>query len=289
VSDTTTNGGEEGRQGPDDGSMTPDSHVNEWARIDDASGQTQGWIINYLDDVAAHPDARRVRTAGFEMFMPTEGERLLDAGCGLGEVARQLGERVGPRGSVTAVDLSEKAIAVAQSRYAGGPVTYTVGDVTALDFPDDSFDGARCERVLQHVPDSDAAIKELARVTRPGGRICVIDTDWSSSTGDGFEYLSEVMGGFFPDEVDQAAGRRIRSRMVKAGLRETSVLPVTLHFTSLAEAAVGIPFLNRTKARDRLPEELFNRFFSSVDQSVSRGDFLFALTMWVCLGRVTPE
>ena len=59
------------------------------------------------------------------------------------------------------------------------------GDVSALDLPDDSFDGVWCERVLQHVDDADVAIGELIRVTRPGGRVCLIDTDWDSLAFDG--------------------------------------------------------------------------------------------------------
>jgi ubiquinone/menaquinone biosynthesis C-methylase UbiE len=177
-------------------------------------------------------------------------------------------------------------VAVGRSRDAGDLVTYTVGDITALDFPDGYFDGVRCERVLQHVPNPDTAIKELARVTRPGGRVCAIDTDWSSSAGDGFEHLDEVISGFLPEDHHGAAGRSIRSHMVRAGLQETTALPVTLRFTSPADAAVVFPVFNRSIVRDRLPEKLSDHFFASVDQSADRGDFLFACTMWICLGRV---
>ena len=65
-----------------------------------------------------------MRATAFQLFAVTEGERLLDAGCGLGEVARHLGSVVGPRGSVV-----------------------------ALDFPDGHVDGVRSERVLQHLAD----------------------------------------------------------------------------------------------------------------------------------------
>lgn len=243
-------------------------------------------VLNYLDAVATHPEMQRVRTMAFEIFAPSIGERLLDAGCGLGEVARQLGTRVGAKGSVTAVDRSAQAISVARTRRDGSPVTYAVGEITALDFPDGHFDGVRCERVLQHVPDPDAAIKELVRVTRPGGRVCVIDTDWSSSVSEGYEHLDEVREGFAPAGHDLAPGRAIRSRMVRAGLREVNALPVTLRFTSPADAAVVSPFFNRDVLRDRLPAELLDRFFASVERSAALGEFLFAFTMWICLGRV---
>jgi ubiquinone/menaquinone biosynthesis C-methylase UbiE len=266
--------------------MTTSTSDNSFTHVDDASEEMQRQLIGYLDTVATHPEIQRVRTAAFEIFAPGEGERLLDAGCGLGEVARQFGARVGTSGSVTAVDRSQQTVAVAESRDAGGLVTYAAGDVTALDFPDGSFDGVRCERVLQHVPNPDSAVRELARVTRPGGRVCVIDADWSSSVWDGFEYMDEVISAFFPDGNSSATGRAVRSHMVRAGLRETSVLPVTLRFTSPADAGVVTPFFIRSVVRDRVPTKLFNQFFASVDQSANRGDFLFAFTMWICLGRV---
>jgi ubiquinone/menaquinone biosynthesis C-methylase UbiE len=71
---------------------------------------------------------------------------------------------------------------------------YAVGDTTALDFPDGYFGGVRYERVLQHVHDPDAVIQELARVTRPARRVCVVDTDRASTMGDGFDNLDEVKG-----------------------------------------------------------------------------------------------
>jgi ubiquinone/menaquinone biosynthesis C-methylase UbiE len=254
--------------------------------LDDAPDEVQQLMLSYLDALAAHPELQRVRAAAFEIFAPSAGERLLDAGCGLGEVARQLGARVGPKGSVAAVDRSAQAISVAQNRRDSGSVTYAVGEITALDFPDGHFHGVRCERVLQHVPDPDAAIKELARVTLPGGRVCVIDTDWSSSVSEGFEYLDEVGDSFYPADHDRAAGRTIRSRMVRAGLQEITAFPVTLRFTSPEDAAVASVVFNRDVVRGRLPAELLDRFFASVDRSAARGDFLFAFTMWICLGRV---
>lgn len=243
----------------------------------------------YLDAVSAHQEIQRVRTAAFEVFAPTEGERLLDAGCGAGEAARQLATRVGSAGSVAAVDHSEHMLTIAQSRHDGSPVTYALGDVTALDFPADHFDGVRCERVLQHLPYPDAAIKELARVTRPGGRVCVIDTDWTSYAWDGFDHMKEVADHFLSNTWDPAAGRTTRARMVRAGLREISALPVTLRFTSSTDAGVVAPFFVRDLIQQFMPTELHTRFFASVERSADRGDFLFAFTMWICQGRVPVE
>ncbi|GAA1320563.1 methyltransferase domain-containing protein [Pseudonocardia xinjiangensis] len=258
--------------------------------IDRSSEELKGHVIEYLSGTASNPEIRRMRATAFQLFAATEGERLLDAGCGLGEVARHLGSVVGPRGSVVALDHSADVISAAHARHDGGPVTYVVGDVTALDFPDDHFDGVRSERVLQHLADPAAAIAELVRVTRPGGRVCVIDTDWPSLTHDGFAHLDDpsVRSSSL---LGSTAGRIARSLMVKAGLRGVTASPVTVCFTSPSDAATVLPFFDpqQAKAVDFIPDPLLKSFFDSVDRAAERGDFLVAFTMWVSLGRKGEE
>jgi SAM-dependent methyltransferase/predicted N-acetyltransferase YhbS len=252
----------------------------------DAVPEVAQRLVDYLDGVAVHPAIRRVRGAAMEILAPADGELLLDVGCGLGEVARELGTRVGPRGSVVAIDLSERMIDHARRRHDGGPVTYAVGDIAALQYPDCHFDAVHSERVLQHVPDPDAAVRELVRVTKPGGRVCIVDTDWSSVTWDGFDHLDEISAAIAPDR-DLAAGRVARSRMVRAGLQETAVHAETLVFTSAADAAVvAYPLFDREYLRDQVPNSLFERYFASVADAEARGDFLCACTMWISRGRV---
>jgi SAM-dependent methyltransferase len=262
-----------------------------FAHIDQAPDEIRQQMVGYLDGTARHPELQRLRTAALELFAPVDRERLLDAGCGAGEVARQLGARVGPQGSVTALDSSAGLISVATSRADAGPVSYVLGDMTHLDFPDGYFDGVRSERALQHLSDPDAAIRELARVTRPGGRLCLIDTDWTSVVHDGFDHLDEVMdalgaAGLFPNP---SLGRTVRGRMVAAGLRSVTTLPVTLRFMSPGDAATVVPFFDRSARAmlpDGVPDEPFERLFAAVEQAIARGVFLFAFTMWITVGRV---
>lgn len=90
---------------------------------------------------------------------------VLDIGCGDGTFTFQLYDRAHPR-SMVSIDLAESALAAARSRAGDRNVTFQVGNATALDFPDDSFDVAWCCAVLHHIGDPALAVREALRVAR---------------------------------------------------------------------------------------------------------------------------
>ena len=103
-----------------------------------------------------------------DVFLSADpGPRVLNAGAGQGTFSRRLEER---GFDVTSVDESEAAVEVLRRRLTGD---VRRGDVTALPFADGSFDAAVLGEVLEHVPDDEAALREVARVVRPGGRVAV--------------------------------------------------------------------------------------------------------------------
>lgn len=106
------------------------------------------------------------------------GDAVLDAGCSSGYLARKLAVAAGSTGHVTGVDPSEPAIAYARRR-ALPAMTFTVAVAQDLPLPDESFDVVTCTLALHHVParKREAALREMFRVTRPGGRLLAADFD----------------------------------------------------------------------------------------------------------------
>jgi ubiquinone/menaquinone biosynthesis C-methylase UbiE len=104
-----------------------------------------------------------------------EGERVLDVACGTGLVARAAAKRVGSAGRVVGVDLNPAMIGVARSLPvpAGAPIEWLERDALDLRFEDVSFDVVLCQQGLQFFPDKAAAMREMRRVLKHGGRLAL--------------------------------------------------------------------------------------------------------------------
>ena len=102
------------------------------------------------------------------------GEEVLDVACGPGTVTRLAAARSGPTGRVTGCDLSPAMLAIARGRKPvadGAPIDYVEAPADRLPVADESFDVATCQQGVQFFPDRLAALAEMRRALRPGGRI----------------------------------------------------------------------------------------------------------------------
>jgi len=109
------------------------------------------------------------------------GLDLLDVGCGPGTITVDFARIVAP-GHVVGIDMSAEVLESASKLASenGVKVTFEHGDVYALGYADASFDVVHAHQVLQHLADPVAALKEMKRVTRPGGIVAARDGDYSS-------------------------------------------------------------------------------------------------------------
>jgi ubiquinone/menaquinone biosynthesis C-methylase UbiE len=144
--------------------------LHEWGEVD-RTGRA-GEFVRYLDERTSLDFFQLIDRRITDRLEVRPGGRYLDVGCGTGDDARGLAGLVGPSGEVVGIDSSEAMIAEARRRAEGSglPVAFESADAHRLPFADGAFDGCRVERVLQHLADPQQAVREMARVTRPGGR-----------------------------------------------------------------------------------------------------------------------
>jgi ubiquinone/menaquinone biosynthesis C-methylase UbiE len=160
------------------------------------------------------------------------GDRVLDLGCGSGTHFAWIAAIVGPEGRITGGDPDEQNLDIARQRMRGQPwagqVELHQGPLYPLPFADGSFDAVWCAGSLQYVADPVAALREMVRVVRPGGKVAAQDVE-----------MHPLLLGPMPDEllialkdclprgetgsegfVDWFTGHKLRGYLHRAGLRE---------------------------------------------------------------------
>ncbi len=123
-------------------------------------------------------------------------ERVLDIGCGPGDLLGSMGRLYRGWGMLVGLDFSAGMVAEAASRTAESAVHFLVGDAQELPFPDGVFDVVMARHMLYHVPDIDRAVAEAARVLRPAGHFLV--TTNSAHTMPEYRVLRQRAAERFP-------------------------------------------------------------------------------------------
>jgi SAM-dependent methyltransferase len=170
----------------------------------------------------SHRSRTAANSAAYLLPRLDDGQRLLDVGAGPGTITADLATIVG---EVIATEIDEEAAAITR---AGAPgVDVRVADVHALPFEDGEFDVVHAHQVLQHVADPVTALREMARVARPGGLVAARDSDYATFAWwprlpeldrwlDLYSQAARANGG----EPD--AGRRLLAWAHAAGLRDVT-------------------------------------------------------------------
>jgi ubiquinone/menaquinone biosynthesis C-methylase UbiE len=145
-----------------------------WGRLNEVADISP--ILTILDTLPhGFREARRTLLAHLGLHAASE---VLEAGSGPGTALSDLSEWVGPEGRIVGIDPTRALVAQAQARAreAGTmQATYAVGDIRQIDWPDETFDAAFCDKILVHVEPVSQAIAELVRVTRAGGRVGAVE------------------------------------------------------------------------------------------------------------------
>ncbi|MDQ2790191.1 MAG: SAM-dependent methyltransferase [Pseudonocardiales bacterium] len=189
--------------------------------------------FGYTDDSThGHTDAlKNMNRVLADRVQIQPGERVLDAGCGIGGSSLWLAaER---KAEVVGITLAAKQVAMARThadrRGLADRVQFQVADFTATPFPDASFDIVWAVESLCHAPRKAAFYQEAARLLRPGGRVVVADFVRVARPVDpaGETLLSEWLEGWAVPDID-TAGEHL-AHLAAAGFVDPWLADVTVH------------------------------------------------------------
>jgi ubiquinone/menaquinone biosynthesis C-methylase UbiE len=222
-----------------------------------------------------------VRRQGYAMLRIAPGASVLDVGCGTGGACVEIAERAGPTGRVAGIDPSEAMIAAAR-KAAGSRSTIElrVASIYALPFPDGAFDAVRAERVFQHLGDPEAGLREMIRVTRPGGRILVADPDHGQqglALDDPAHQrtFAATRRSMLAMIANPHSGTRLRGMLVRAGLAEIeqAVHPIPITFAEYVRAVFLADRLAAAVEAGEITREAADGFVAALEAREREGTF----------------
>jgi ubiquinone/menaquinone biosynthesis C-methylase UbiE len=261
-------------------------HPSAFTTVDDAADP--GLFIGWMDEVRDLPDIARTRAAAVDALRLSAGDVVLDVGCGSGDVAVGLVPLVHPGGRIVGVDASEAMVREARRRTEGRglPVAFEVGDAQNLAFDDGTFDACRCERVLIHVPDAAGALGEMARVTRPGGRIIVVDIDADATLIDSTdrEITRTIISTLTDTYRNGWIGRQLPRLFRDTGVTDVTTDSMAVRFNFTVAARILRPHLQSVEADGLVAAASIRQWRDELEAAEKAGTFFFALTFFVVGG-----
>jgi len=237
------------------------------------------------------PDVVHQRTAFVATLDLRSGEHVLDVGCGPGLLAQTLAQTVGPSGAVTGIDVSDSLLDHARTLSMAAPAIFLRADATALPMPDASVDVVVSTQVLEYVPDVAAALAEMWRVLRPGGRVALLDTDWDSIVWHGPDPLAmeQVLALWQAHAAHVHLPRTLVSQMRAAGFAVEScqVIPLFNPYWDTETYSVGMIGLIEAYlcGRGKSAATLARRWAADLLAAGRRGEWFFSLNRYAFNGR----
>ncbi len=258
--------------------------------IDVDRSKDPGAAVGWLDELSSWPFYQFYKERSIELLHLHPGESVLDVGCGAGGVAIAISEITGREGRTIGLDSSEVMVAEARlrARDSGLPAQFVVGDAHSLPFDDDSFDACRADRVLQHLERPLEALQEMARVTRLGGRVLVVDPDYETLVIDVPErVITRKIEAYRRDyELRNGSLAHQMPRLFRQlGLRDVRVEAQTLILHDPRQAFGVAEWAKRAHEKGLLTPDEAAAWEAAFARVVDAGTFLFAVTFFTTVGR----
>jgi SAM-dependent methyltransferase len=201
---------------------------SEWSAVDAAADPQR--LLSGLDALRSEPFFAESKQRMGTLVAGMHAARVLDVGCGTGEDAAGL--------NPPAVGIERSVVMCREARARHADLELVVADATAIPIRDAHVDAVRADRVLQHLPDVPAALREWRRVLQPGGRLITFDPDLATASVDGVDEraASAVLAWRVTTRPGAATLRTLQPALEASGFVEIHVEPRVLELTDLARA-----------------------------------------------------
>jgi ubiquinone/menaquinone biosynthesis C-methylase UbiE/class 3 adenylate cyclase len=261
----------------------------DFRRVDDAPDPNRA--VRAIDEIHESPFIVEVQRRVIERLGVEPGERLLDVGSGTGDDCIELSSLVGHSGSVVGVDLSEVLVREATRRAraaAVGNVEFRIGDAYELPFEADTFDGCCSQRTFQYLTEPLTAIREMARVTRPGGRLVVADTDWETQVyaSDDEELTARVIRAWCDTRPNGRIAHQLYGLFRRAGLNDVSVSAYVQVVTELTDFRREVlrSLAAQAVSYEAISEAEASRWIGGLELAAAEDRFLQSFAVFVTAG-----
>jgi len=213
------------------------------------------------------------------------GEKVLELGCGSGYYPLEAARFVGPRGRVSAIDISPDQIAAAQTRCTEFAwVECREADIAAPPYGNAEFDVVLAVQALEYLSDLDGALRHIHRMLRPGGRLIVMATDWSSAVwhSENAPRMQRVLTAWAPHTPCRDLPGILAARLRRVGIQPLRPTPIPILNTSYNPASFSYWVAQVIKpfvvSRQSVTEEEATQWFDELAKLEQSGAYFFCIT-----------
>ena len=234
------------------------------------------------------PEIVNQRLCTLRALALTRGESVLDAGCGTGLLLEQEALAVGAEGRAVGIDSSADMLDLARRRCADlSQLELHEGSVENLPFEDASFDALSSTQCLLYVPDLYSALREFQRVLKPGGRIAILETEWSGAIMHSHDQslTQRIFDAWDLGQANPHLPMRLRPMLTALGFGALRVEAIPILNASYCEnsfsASMMRNYASGAQKHGRISAAEAEEWLSGIDELIQQDSYFFCVNRFL--------